>query len=301
MWELLKVCGGCTPHPSQLREEWGTRNFEVRIESERVFLRRATEMKHLLRMIVAAGMGVVATVGLGQTAPAAAASAPAQAPVSVEKQLATAQAKLMDWAQLNRFKEKDAAMAAPAAGEQRVVFFGDSITEGWGRPGNSFFPGKPYVNRGISGQTSAQMVVRFHQDVVNLHPAVVVILAGTNDVAENTGPMTEEMTLDDFRAMAEMARANGIKVVVCAIPPAADFPWRPGLGPAAKIRSLNARLETWSKAEGIVWVDYYTPLADDNGGMKPGLSLDGVHPTAAGYAIMAPLAEAGIKETLRRK
>jgi lysophospholipase L1-like esterase len=217
----------------------------------------------------------------------------------VEKQLATAQAKLMDWAQLNHFKAGDAAMAAPAAGEQRVVFYGDSITANWAER-NVFFPGKPYVGRGISGQTSAQMVVRFHQDVVDLHPSVVVILAGTNDVAENTGPMTEEMSLDDFRSMAEMARANGIKVVICAIPPAADFPWRPGLGPAAKIRSLNAKLEAWSNAEGIVWVDYYTPLADEKGGMKPGLSLDGVHPTAAGYAIMAPLAEAGIQKALAK-
>jgi lysophospholipase L1-like esterase len=258
-------------------------------------------MKTLLRAVVVVWMGWCAVAGVGQTGSVApAAAAPAQAPVSVEKQLAAAQAKLMDWAQLNRFKAGDAAMAAPAAGEQRVVFFGDSITEGWGRPGNSFFPGKPYVNRGISGQTSAQMVVRFHQDVVDLHPAVVVILAGTNDVAENTGPMTEEMTLDDFRAMAEMAQANGVKVVICAIPPAADFSWRPGLGPAAKIRSLNARLEAWCKAEGIVWVDYYTPLADADGGMKPGLSLDGVHPTAAGYAIMAPLAEAGIQKALTK-
>jgi lysophospholipase L1-like esterase len=272
----------------------------VRIESERVIFREAGAMKSWLRMLVVVGIGSCAAASVGQTGSVAStpAAVPAPTPVSVEKQLATAQAKLMDWAALNRFKEKDAAMAAPAAGEQRVVFFGDSITEGWGRPGNSFFPGKPYVNRGISGQTSPQMVVRFHQDVVNLHPKVVVILAGTNDVAENTGPMTEEMSLDNFRAMAEMARGNGIKVVVCAIPPAGDFPWRPGMGPAAKIRSLNAKLQAWTKAEGIVWVDYYTPLADENGAMKPGLSLDGVHPTAAGYAIMAPLAEAGIRKAL---
>jgi lysophospholipase L1-like esterase len=154
------------------------------------------------------------------------------------------------------------------------------------------------VNRGISGQTTAQMVVRFHQDVVHLHPAAVVILAGTNDVAENTGPMTPEMTLDNFRAMAEMARANGIEVVVASILPGGDFPWRPGLEPAAKIRALNAKLEAWCKAEKIVWVDYYTPMADARGAMRPGLSVDGVHPNAAGYAIMAPLAEAAIQKAL---
>ena len=132
----------------------------------------------------------------------------------------------------------------------------------------------------------------------SLHPAAVVILAGTNDVAQNTGPMTEEMTLDDFRAMAEMARANGIKVVVASILPAGNFSWHKGLEPAPKIRALNARLEAWCKSEGIVWVDYYTPMADENGAMRPGLSADGVHPNAAGYAIMAPLAEAGIAKAL---
>lgn len=268
----------------------------------------------LLRAWVLGGIGWLGAAGLAQVSGApsgvpgpaqgtvpAQTPAPVAAPVSVEKQLAAAQAKLQDWAQLGYYRDRNAMLTPPPAGEQRVVFFGDSITEGWGRRGDAFFPGKPYVNRGISGQTTAQMVVRFHQDVVDLHPRVVVILAGTNDVAENTGPMTPEMTLDNFRAMAEMARANGIRVVVCAIPPAGDFPWRKGLEPAGKIRALNARLEAWSKAEGIAWVDYYTPLADANGAMQPGLSLDGVHPTAAGYAIMAPLAEAGIEQALKKK
>jgi len=250
-------------------------------------------------------MALCALGGAAQTAAAPAATeAPQQmaAPAlpMVEKQLAAAQTKLMDWAELGRYAAENAALAAPAAGEQRVVFYGDSITDAWGRrpATGTFFPGKPYVNRGISGQTTAQMVVRFHQDVVDLHPKAVIILAGTNDVAENTGPMTPEMTLDDFRAMAEMARANGIKVVIASIPPAGEFPWRKGLGPAPKIRALNAKLEAWCRSEGIVWVDYYSALADESGAMKPGLSLDGVHPTAAGYAIMAPLAEAGIAKAL---
>ena len=123
------------------------------------------------------------------------------------------------------------------------------------------------------------MVVRFHQDVVDLHPAVVVILAGTNDIAQKTGPMTEEATLDDFRAMLEIARANGIKVVVGSIPPADDFPWNKGMEPALKIQALNAKLEAWCKSEGVVWVDYYSALTDEKGAMKPGLSLDGVHPS----------------------
>jgi lysophospholipase L1-like esterase len=256
-------------------------------------------MKNLLRMLIVGVMGWC-VAGMAQTTPVTQTMAPA--PPSVEQQLAAAQKKLQDWPQLSRYAAENAALTAPAVGEQRVVFYGDSITDAWGhRPTTgTFFPGKPYVNRGISGQTSAQMVVRFHQDVVDLHPAAVVILAGTNDVAENTGPMTPEMTLDDFKAMAEMAQANGIKVVIASITPAGEFPWHKGLEPAGKIRALNARLQAWCKSDGLVWVDYYSALADDQGAMKPGLSLDGVHPTAAGYAIMAPLAEVGIAKALAK-
>jgi lysophospholipase L1-like esterase len=264
-------------------------------------------MKTALRVFLLGVFGCFTMAGATQTAPATSSSPapvsamPAPAPPSPENQLTTLQARMLDWAQLNRFKAQDAALAPPADGERRVVFFGDSITELWGRRWNDSFPGKPYVNRGISGQTSPQMVLRFHQDVVNLHPSVVVILAGTNDIAEKTGPMTPEMTLDDFRAMVEMARANGIKAVVGSIPPSDDFYWNKGLQPASKIRALNQRLEAYCKSERIVWVDYYTPLADENGAMKPGMSLDGTHPTPAGYAIMTPLAEAGIQKALANK
>jgi lysophospholipase L1-like esterase len=254
-------------------------------------------MRGLLRVL----MVCVASVGAASSAQTAAVPvAPAPSVDSLQKKLAVDEAKLMDWAQLDHFRVENAALAAPAAGERRVVFYGDSITAHWAEGGYGFFPGKPYVGRGISGQTSAQMVVRFHQDVVDLRAAAVVILAGTNDVAENTGPMTPEMTMDNFRSMVEMARANAIKVVICSIPPAGDFPWRHGLEPAGKIRALNARLEAWAKSEGFVWVDYYSALADASGAMKPGVSLDGVHPNAAGYAIMTPLAEAGIAKALGR-
>ncbi|HEX9200279.1 MAG TPA: GDSL-type esterase/lipase family protein, partial [Acidobacteriaceae bacterium] len=180
-------------------------------------------MKTLLRMVVAGGLGWLAVTSVAQTATPAtpaptAAPAPAAArtaaPLTVDQQLAALQKKMQDWAQLGYYRDRNATLAAPAAGEQRVVFYGDSITELWGRSWKVSFGDKPYVDRGISGQTSAQMVVRFHQDVVDLHPKVVVMLAGTNDVAENTGPITPDATLDDFRAMLEMARANGIKVVV---------------------------------------------------------------------------------------
>jgi lysophospholipase L1-like esterase len=259
-------------------------------------------MKIWLRALLIGGMGWGAVAGAQTATAPAQATAPAvaaaAAPPSVEQQLATAQKKLADWAQLGYYRARDAALAPAAAGEQRVVFYGDSITELWGRSWKASFGDKPYVDRGISGQTSAQMVVRFHQDVVDLHPAVVVILAGTNDIAENTGPMTPEATLDDFRAMLEMARANGIKVVVGSIPPAIDFPWRKGLEPAPKIRTMNEQLQAWCAIQGVVWVDYYSALADENGAMKPGLSLDGVHPTPAGFALMTPLAEAGIAKAL---
>ena len=267
-------------------------------------------MKLFVRAFVLSAVNWLAAGAVAQMTPAtvpatgvpAQVSAPVPGPATVtaEKQIAAMESKLADWPALGRYKAENAALAAPAKGEQRVVFYGDSITDAWGhRPDTwEFFPGKPYLDRGISGQTTPQMVVRFHQDVVNLHPRAVVILAGTNDVAGNTGPMTPEMTEDNLRAMVEMARANGIKVVMTSILPAGDFPWKRGMEPAGKIRLLNTWLEAYCKSEGIVYVDYYASLADESGAMKPGLSMDGVHPNAAGYAIMAPLAEAGIQKAL---
>ncbi len=202
---------------------------------------------------------------------------------------------LADWAQLGRYREANAA--APVRVPGRVVFYGDSITDNWAgkRFSEAFFPGKPYLGRGISGQTTAQMVVRFRQDVIDLHPEAVVILAGTNDVAMNTGPMTPEMTEENWQTMAELAKAHGIRLIFSSILPAADFPWHKGLEPAARIRALNVWLKDYCAKQGLTYVDYYTAMADAAGGMKEGISLDGVHPNAAGYAIMEPLAERAIE------
>ena len=202
-----------------------------------------------------------------------------------------------DWAWLSRFREADLELGPPAPGQDRVVFMGDSITQGWNLERS--FPGKPYINRGISGQTSPQMLLRFRQDVIDLQPKVVVILAGTNDIAENTGPMTPEETEGNLMSMAELARANGIRVVLCSVLPSVDFPWHRGLDPAPRIVGLNKWIRNYAAEKGYVYVDYYSAMKDAQGGLPPTLSRDGVHPLPAGYAIMAPLAEAGIEKALK--
>jgi len=174
------------------------------------------------------------------------------------------------------------------------VFYGDSITQGWDLAKS--FPGKPYVNRGISGQTTPQMLVRFRQDVIALKPQVVVILAGTNDIAQNTGPETLEQIEDNFASMAELARANNIRVVLSSITPVYDYPWRAGMEPVEKIRALNDWLRSYAAAHGDMYLDYFSAMQDARHGLPPALSPDGVHPNAAGYAVMAPLAEKAIGE-----
>ena len=207
---------------------------------------------------------------------------------------------LTDFPWLARFKDANLKLAPPAAGEKRVVFMGDSITEGWhfDQPGG-VFASKPYVNRGISGQTTPQMVLRFHQDVINLQPKVVVVLAGTNDIAGNTGPMTPEDTENNIAAMAEMASQNHIAVVLCSILPAFDYPWKPGLTPAPKIDALNAWIKNYATQHGYVYVDYHSAMKDARDGLPSKLSGDGVHPTPAGYDVMAPLVEAGIAKAMQ--
>jgi lysophospholipase L1-like esterase len=218
------------------------------------------------------------------------------------KEIAAMEAKLADWPQLGRYRADNAALA-PVAGEQRVVFYGDSITDSWGRRADTgeFFPGRPYVNRGISGQTTPQMVVRFRQDVIDLRPAAVVILAGTNDIAGNTGPMTLQMTEDNFRSMIDLAKANGIRVIVASILPVADYPWKTGLAPAPKIKILNDWLKGYCVNHSVTYLDYYSAMVGQDGGMKAGISFDGVHPNDQGYTIMTPLAQAAIDKTLGGK
>ena len=204
-----------------------------------------------------------------------------------------------DWAFLEKYRPANAALPAPAAGENRVVFYGNSITEGWAQYFAAEFPGKPYIGRGISGQTTPQMLVRFRQDVVALQPKVVVILAGTNDIAGNTGPSTIEMIEDNMASMAEIAKANHIRVVLSSVLPVYDYPWRRGLEPAGKIVALNAWLRSYAASHGATYLDYHSAMADERQGMKAALSYDGVHPNEAGYRVMASLAEPAIEAALR--
>jgi lysophospholipase L1-like esterase len=175
---------------------------------------------------------------------------------------------------------------------------GDSITEDW-RLEDSF-PGKPYINRGISGQTSPQMLVRFRQDVIDLKPKVVIIQTGTNDIMENTGPMTVRQSGECIASMADLATANNIQVVLCSVLPSSEFAWSPDLKPAPRIVELNAWIKKYVGEKGYIYVDYYSAMTDEHGGLPLALSDDGVHPLPAGFAIMTPLAEAGIEEALAR-
>lgn len=205
-----------------------------------------------------------------------------------------------DWPNLAKYRDANANLPAPSPHENRVVFYGNSITEGWAHFFPAMFPSKPYIGRGISGQTTPQMLVRFHQDVVALKPRVVVILAGTNDIAGNTGPSSLEMIENNFEAMTEIAKAHGIRVVLCSVLPVYDYPWRPGLEPASKIVALNKWMKAYAARAGEVYLDYHSAMADARQGLPPNLANDGVHPTEAGYRVMAPLAEKAIAKALRR-
>jgi lysophospholipase L1-like esterase len=206
-----------------------------------------------------------------------------------------------DWADLERYRQANAALSAPAPGERRVVFMGNSITEAWAKLFATQFPGKPYIGRGISGQTTPQMLVRFRQDVIALQPHVVVILAGTNDIAGNTGVSTLEMIEANIASMTELAQKNGIHVVLCSVLPVFDYPWKPGLEPAPKIVALNRWLQAYAGRAGAVYVDFHTPMADSRQGLRTDLAPDGVHPNENGYRIMAPLVADGITEALKRR
>jgi lysophospholipase L1-like esterase len=206
-----------------------------------------------------------------------------------------------DWPNLNRYRAENALVGAPERGEKRVVFMGNSITQGWKETRPDFFSENPYICRGIGGQTTPQMLVRFRQDVISLQPNVVLILAGTNDIAGNTGASTLEMIEDNLASMAELANANGIRVVLSSVLPVLDYPWKQGLEPAEKIVTLNTWIKTYCGKKGFIYLDYFTPMANEQHGMKAELTSDGVHCTAAGYKVMEPLAQEAIKQALKHK
>ena len=205
-----------------------------------------------------------------------------------------------DWADLGHFARANEQLRPPAEDENRVVFMGNSITIGWLEHYPEFFKNKPYINRGIGGQTSPQMLLRFRKDVVSLNPKVVVLLAGTNDIAGNTGPSTLDMIMDNIKSMIEIAKANDIKVVLASVLPAADYPWKPGCAPHLKIPELNQMLLDYTEEQDLVFLDYFSAMKNKQNGMKEGLAYDGVHPNKLGYQAMAPLTEEAIKKALTR-
>jgi len=208
---------------------------------------------------------------------------------------------LSDWASLNRFGSENTEVPPPAPGDIRVVFIGDQITERWGKGAAKFFSGKPYFNRGISGQVTAQMLVRFRQDVINLKPRVVVIHGGSNDITGASGPGSEGMIADQIRSMTELAKANGIRVVLASLTPVCDcFQVQTGYRSQARIVGLNGFLRDYAKESGSVFLDYYSALANGRD-FKRELTLDGLLPNDAGYEVMAPLAEAAIARALEQK
>ena len=228
----------------------------------------------------------------------------------VKTQLTRAQTRLNDWPQLARYHDANTKVVAPLKNEARVVFMGDSITDGWSNPNNGgFFPGKPYINRGISGQTTPQMLIRFRPDVIALKPKVVVILAGTNDIAGNTGPTTLEAIEDNLTSMAELARMSGIRVVFASLLPISDYEKnkegkliiRTTQRPPEQIKALNDWMRNYAAANHLTYLDYYSAMIDEKGFLKVELSNDGLHPNVKGYAVMSPLAEQAIAAALKKR
>lgn len=200
-----------------------------------------------------------------------------------------------DWPNLRRYRSENAQLTSQV---NRVVFMGNSITDGWIKLSPDFFSENPYIDRGISGQTTPQMLVRFRQDVIDLAPKVVVILAGINDIAGNTGPSSLQMIEDNLASMSQLAKANGIKVVLSSVLPAYSFPWRPGIDPVEKIIDLNKWIKEFAHKNGFIYLDYYSSMGDERKGLQKDLTKDGVHPNLAGYKIMEPLAKKAISKAL---
>jgi len=233
----------------------------------------------------------------------------AELPVLNER-LERANKILHDWPNLTRYAEANATLAAPAKFELRVVFMGDSITDAWVSPEfGGFFPGKPYVDRGISGQTTPQMLIRFRPDVIALQPKIVVILAGTNDIAGNTGPMTVGQIEANLVSMAELAKTNKIRVVLASVLPVSNYghdrqgnPLDMRINrPPEKILELNAWIKKYAEANGHTYLDYFSAMVDPQGLLQQDLSDDGLHPNAKGYAMMTPLAEQAIRAAVKKK
>ncbi|TSJ40899.1 acylhydrolase [Mucilaginibacter corticis] len=211
-----------------------------------------------------------------------------------------ASATAQDWPNIKRYEQAN-SQVAPANGKKTVVYMGDSITDFWINNDSTFFKSNNYIDRGISGQTTGQMLVRFREDVINLKPDVVVILAGINDIAENNGPSKLEDVMGNIMSMAELAKANHIKVVLSSVLPAAAFPWRPAIDPKEKVKALNDMLKAYAAKNNFVYLDYFTAMVDENRGLPKTLSKDGVHPTLEGYKVMEPLAQKAIGQALKTK
>lgn len=205
-----------------------------------------------------------------------------------------------DWPNLKKYQKENTALSIPSSDQKRIVFMGDSITEFWSVIDPDYFSVKSYINRGISGQTTPQMLIRFRADVIALQPTAVVILAGINDIAGNTGPSSIEMIWDNIFSMVEIAQANNIKVILCSVLPAYDFPWKPNQEPIEKIKALNEIIKNYAAANNIVYVDYYSVMVDDRQGLKAKYSNDGVHPNKTGYQIMEPIVEKAIALVLKK-
>ena len=205
-----------------------------------------------------------------------------------------------DWANLNYYRKANTLLENPAENEDRIVFMGNSITEFWKTIHPDFFVGKTYINRGIGGQTTSRMLLRFRADVINLHPKVVVFLGGTNDIAGNTGDVTLDMIEDNIFSMIELARANDISVVLCSVLPVFEYPWSPGKEPAEKIIELNKALRFYAETHDITFVDFHSPMKDERNGLRLELGEDGVHPNVSGYLIMEPLVEEAISKELQK-
>ena len=264
----------------------------------------------MLRLFTAFYLVMIATTFVAAQSPATSATATADPCAETKAQLTEMENRLKDWPDLGRYHDANSKIAAPAKDEQRVVFMGDSITDSWDDPKyGGFFPGKPYIDRGISGQTTPQMLIRFRAEVIALKPKVVVILAGTNDIAGNTGPMSLEAIEDNLISMAELARANKIRVVLSSVMPISDYeqtkegkPITQSVRrPPAQIKALNDWMRKYAADSHAIYLDYYSAMVDPKGFLKDELSDDGLHPNQKGYDVMAPLAEQAIRSALKPK